>query len=357
MSILQKIQSYFKSKTIETPSILANTTPEIVQNNELTALPEPQIWLDNQPSQEELPQWLSNQDSLRDEGVLFGLSDAKAEEKTAIIKYYFAQQTAGVEQEIEQQNEHIGELNQWIAQKEDLLEQLDQKIQNLKNQEFTEDHHLFRTIVGLVVSVGMSVGNFFLIDQTLATTYTQSTWVAMGVFLAGMFNLFGRTSFLHENHDMQHQALWKRLLEEFGMPLAASFFVFVHALATKPTLQAYSLWAFCFFLFLFSGKLLLGNLTMFQRDLNVFNRQRTLENDKIYKVKEWENDIATCKTELANFRTSKHEILPILTELSTKLIRKNAQRDALVKLFESEFYLARNLKNQLSSKQIKSILG
>ena len=353
MPILQNIKHYFKPET--TPAAVVKN-PALVLSDQPIATAEPQL-AQTVLQNIELPQWLSNQDFLRDEGVLFGLSDAKVEDKTSIIRHYFTQQTAGIEQEIEQQNEQIGELNQWIAQKEDLIAQLDQKMQTLINQEFTESHFLFRTSVGLLISIGMSVGNFFLIDQAITPNYGQNRWIALGVFLAGMFNLFGRTSLLHENQDAQQQALWKRLLKEFAMPLAASFFVFVQTLATKSTLEAYSIWAFCFFLFLFAGKLLLGNLTMLQRDLTIFYKQKTLKNDKIHKVNEWKNEIVNLKIEVANLRVQKQDILPILTALNTDLIQKNAQRDALIKLFESEFYLARNLKNQLSSRQIKSILG
>ncbi len=360
MNIFQEIKSFFSSKPSEqnpdAQIFVPTQSIEIVQSQQEVFEPLVQN-LTVATVAESLPEWLKNEDFLRDEGTLFGLSEAKSEEKTAIIKHYFAQQTAGIEQEIEQYNEQIGELNQWIVQKEETVSQLENKVQILKNQEFTDEHHLFRTIAGLLISIGMGIGNFFLIDESLASAYTQSTWVAMGVFLAGMFNLFGRTSFLHENQDTGQQALWKRILEEFGMPLAASFFVFVHVAATKPSLIAFSLWAFTFFLFLFVGKLLLGNLTMLQRDLTIFGKQRTLASDKVHKVQEWESEMDKLKAQVADFRSQKHEILPLLTSLSTSLARKNAQRDVMIKLFESEFNLARNLKNHLTSQQVKKIMG
>jgi TolA-binding protein len=304
--------------------------------------------------QNQQPDWLINEDILRDEGVIFGLSGSNPEEKVSIIRHYFTQETAETDKAIAQQQEEIGELNYWINEKESLVKEIELKIQTLKNQEFTEHHHLLRTIIGLLLATGIAVGNYFLIKESLQGQFQESTFIALGVFLAGMFNLFGRISFLH---DEEKTSTWKRLLEEVGMPLAAAFFVFAQIYTSKPPLQAWALLAFIFFLFMFSGKLLLGNLTVFKDDFSVFQKRNQLYKDKIKKVEEWETQIENLKGEIEKFRIKKQDILPKLTKLSTQNMKLKAQRDMLIKVFESEYHLALNYKNRLNNNQMKTILG
>ncbi|HEY0108803.1 MAG TPA: hypothetical protein VGB67_04190, partial [Fibrella sp.] len=58
-----------------------------------------------------LPVWLTDEQVLRDEAVLFGLSEARPDEKIAAIRLAFAALTAPLEKQIEQQHEAIGNLN------------------------------------------------------------------------------------------------------------------------------------------------------------------------------------------------------------------------------------------------------
>ena len=56
--------------------------------------PETKSWILSPPSPPmEWPSWLEDETLLRDEGVIFGLSESKSEEKVAIIRNYFIHQT------------------------------------------------------------------------------------------------------------------------------------------------------------------------------------------------------------------------------------------------------------------------
>ncbi|MFN8354720.1 MAG: hypothetical protein U0Y10_09750 [Spirosomataceae bacterium] len=354
MAFTDKLFSPFRKSNPPENQVTTTEATPVIQPESISL---PALQLPSLDTSNALPDWLENEDLLRDEGVIFGLSESDAEEKTAIIRSFFAQQAAGIEQLMEQLNEKIGELNLWINQKEDLILQKETQIQQLKNQQFADFHHLPRTLAGFLLALGMCVGNYFLIEESLQGAFQNSRLVALGVFLAGMFNLFGKISFLHEDDPSKPVSAWKKLLEEIGMPLAAATLVFVMVLVKMPPVQAVALWVFVFFLFMFSGKLLLGNLTLLQRDLDVYSRHRQLRQDKIHKVQEWEDEIASHKKEIEQHRQEKQQILPQLTQLSTELNRIQARRDMLVKLFESEFYLARNLKKNLSAKQLSQIKG
>ncbi|MEZ0483804.1 hypothetical protein [Fibrella aquatica] len=58
-----------------------------------------------------LPSWLTDEQVLRDEAVLFGLSEARPDEKIASIRLAFTALTAPLEKQIEQHHEAIGNLN------------------------------------------------------------------------------------------------------------------------------------------------------------------------------------------------------------------------------------------------------
>ncbi len=311
-----------------------------------------QIYEVPESSVQPLPHWLENEDALRDEGVIFGLSESKAEEKIAIIRSVFEYQTADLEKEIEEKNEKIGELNLFIEQKEVRINELTDKTRLLEEKE-TVSHQLPRTLAGLLLSLAMCVGNYFLISETLKNSYQQNyQFIGIGVFLAGMFNLFGSISFFHEKDTSISR---RKILEEIGMPLAASFFVFIHALETQSVWRSLALLFFVFFLFLFAGKLLLSNMTVTKDDLSKWLKNVRLNNDKVNKSADWEDEIQKLKSEIDELRVKKWEIIPILNKRQAELNQTNGRRDALIKIFESEFNLARSYRDKLTAKQIRAI--
>lgn len=298
-----------------------------------------------------IPYWLEDEDTLRDEGVLFGLSESDPHEKTDIIQKYFSNLVAGHIASIEQHNERIQELNLFIGQKTNRIEELKDKLKNpATNAE--REHHLPRTLIGITLCIAMCIGNFFLIRESLKPAFADNSWIALGVFLAGMFSLFGKISLFH---DTESRVTWKSLLEEIGLPFAAALFVFANVITYQTWFQAFALFVFVFFLFMFAGKLLLSNITVLRNDmqawLNVRKDSRT-SSDNNYN---WETECQTLQEEIDQLRVKKWQILREQSTAETERDRLYAKRDMLVKLFESEFYLARRMKNELTTRQLNLI--
>jgi hypothetical protein len=205
----------------------------------------------------------------------------------------------------------------------------------------------------------MCIGNYYLIDESILTNFPKNHYViALGIFLAGMFNLFNSKSLFH---DKESSISWRQLLEEVGMPLSASVFVFVQSLTgdasqNQVLLRSFALFFFVFFLFLFAGKLLLSNLTVLKTDSAIWFDNLRLQKDKINKTQEWENEITKLKIEIDEQRVEKWKIVDILKSPEAELKRLNERREMLVKLFESEFNLARSYRGKLTGKQIEDIL-
>ncbi|GAA4457992.1 hypothetical protein GCM10023189_29560 [Nibrella saemangeumensis] len=358
MALFDKLLAPFRKKEpnadLTLTPFLPEPAPASLSPAPAASMPPPQASFPAIPTpvDQDIPAWMEDEDLLRDEGVIFGLSDAKPEEKIAAIRTYFVHRCADLERDIERYNEKIGELNLFIEQKENRIGELDHRQHELANRP-PGDHHLPRTIIGLTLSTAMCVGNYFLIEETLRPAFEQSRLISVGIFLAGMFNLFSRTSFFHENGS---PATRRRLLEEIGLPLAAALFVFAQAVQRQPFLQAMALLVFVFFLFLLSGKLLLGTLTVLRNDLRIYFGNKQLKNEQKTRSAQWEAEIDTLRKEIDELRVQKWQIIPDLNRAEAEFSRMNARRDMLIKLFESEYNLARTLKTQLTERQRQAIL-
>jgi len=298
-----------------------------------------------------IPYWLQDEDTLRDEGVLFGLSESDSSEKTDIIHKYFSTLAAGYIGRIEQHNEHIQELNLFIGQKSNRIEELQEKLKNPAIPA-SNGHHLPRTLIGITLCVAMCLGNFFLIKESLKPAFADNSWISLGVFLAGMFSLFGRISLFH---DSESRVNWKTLLEEIGLPFAAALFVFANVISYQSWWQAFALFVFVFFLFLFAGKLLLSNITVLRNDLQSWLTTRNDRRESLDNTYNRETECVTLQEELDELRVKKWQILREQNTDETERDRLYAKRDMLIKLFESEFYLARRMKNELTGKQLNLI--
>ncbi len=355
MSFFDRVKNLFNSKpkpSSPDEEAIALNAPQVPISQEVAIVPASEVQQFS-PEMDIIPFWLENEDALRDEGVIFGLSEAKAEEKIGAIRNYFAHQTAETEKTVEYHSEKIGEINLLIEQKETRINELTEKARVLENRERT-DHQLPRTVIGIVLSLAMCVGNYYLIDESILTNFPENHYViALGIFLAGMFNLFNPKSLFHEKDS---SVSWRQLLEEVGMPLAASVFVFVQSLDNQSLLRSFALFFFVFFLFLFAGKLLLGNLTVLKTDSGIWFDNLRLQKDKINKAQEWEDEITKLKLEIDEQRVEKWKIVDALKLPEAELKRLNERREMLVKLFESEFNLARSYREKLTGKQIQDIL-
>ena len=352
MMLIERLRSLFSDNTVSLAPVRTATVPasaaafmkadSVTASDPLSAFNHP----------EPLPNWLIDDEVLRDEGVLFGLSEARPDGKVAQIRAAFTQQVAPLNGLIEQYTEKIAELNLFIEQRENHLTALREQLTELHNSQ-PAPTNLIRTVVSLCLSVLMCIGNFYLIDVTLQSSF-PNRWIAVGVFLAGMFNLFGRTSFFYETGT---RLSGRRVVEEVGLPLAASIFVLVQSLQTQTIGAAIGLFVFVFFIFLLAGKLLLSLLTALQNELDIILRNQRLMVSKKQFLPIWEREIDRLEQEIDGMRTQKWPVITSLNQAEAEINQLNAQRERLVNLFLSEFELARGLRERLTEQQLKSMMN
>lgn len=125
-----------------------------------------------------LPNWIADEQLLRDEAVLFGLSEARPDDKIAVIRLAFATLTAPLEKQIEQHHEAIGTLNGLL---ESTRNELILSVQTGSETELaTAPFTLF--LAGTTLSLGLGMGLYAGILALLATPVLA---LLMAGFLAG----------------------------------------------------------------------------------------------------------------------------------------------------------------------------
>ena len=159
-----------------------------------------------------LPLWLTDEQILRDEAVLFGLSESPPDEKIAAIRSAFAALTAPLEKQIEQHHEAIGNLNL-------LLEITDNQLTNLKSDapsgtlpNWPIGQFLLSLLASLLLCAGTYLGTLWLVDVPLALLMAGLAGAGAGVgfllmSLAGYKSALARNAFRKQQYDETHRQL------------------------------------------------------------------------------------------------------------------------------------------------------
>lgn len=155
--------------------------------------------MSNTPINTALPDWITNESLLRDEAVLFGLSDVRPDEKLAAIRLAFAAQTAALEKQLEQGHEAVGDLNESLEKTTHELAQLNQQADTLPRPP------IGLSLLGIGLSVGGSLGLALLLQRQLPDL------ILLTMILAGVLAVSGCAGTLllvithHRAQLTQHQ--------------------------------------------------------------------------------------------------------------------------------------------------------
>lgn len=288
--------------------------------------------------------WIENEDVLRDEAVLFGLSDGDIMQRVAVIDAYFQQHIVLATQQQQYLEEKKTRLELALHQQQNLLAQATTSRQQLATQTPAAPSHKLRLAVGTVAYLLSAVLGFTWVYEWLSPYWTHAIWVTAGVYAFGMFSLWSNTAMLYSEQSEQPTG-WQKWAEEVGIPLVAAFFVVVWGLADRPALHSIAVLLATFFLFAYAGKGLLGNLARWAsvlREENAANRNDQWRNTQLARL---ETEITTYSTQVADLQNQLEEIY---TQLAAFISPQSwqAKRELAVRLFESEAQLARATKRE-----------
>lgn len=312
------------------------------------------------PSLTPLPAWIDDEETLRDEGVVFGLSgeDDAVQRKADAIRQAFALRSAEVQRRRNALTEALADAT---AKKDAVEEEIEQHRAHMSSPDEpgitggdapdVAPHYFLRYLVGLALAFGLCALNYVLIYELVAPAFEQPWYVAAGVLMAGMFALFQPSSLLYNNDDDQgllHDApaeLWKQRVSEFGVPLAAALFAVVWRLQELAWYESSIAFLFVFMLFLFGGKLFLSMIPQLSIVTRNVLRDRRIRSERASRTASIEKlrreTIPERNADITRLRDALHA-LPSEAELDAQLKRT-------ISVFMSEVELARNTRDRYSS--------
>ncbi|MBO0933168.1 hypothetical protein [Fibrella aquatilis] len=221
------------------------------------------------PATAPLPDWLADEASLADEAVLFGLSEARPDERLAQIRLAFLERTVLVEKQIEQAQEHVSDLNA-------VIDAAQTDLNALQTLQLTGQKRLF-SLAGqrLLIRFGLSLVGcaavIFSTNQLLPTPFAS-------VLLGGLVGLGG------------------------------------------------------------IGAALIRYAADGRARLNQQQADRLIQEQRLAKT----------ESKLVDYQQTKQQLIADLYQYEAIRDAQHAHRDRLIRLFESEFDLARSLRYSLN---------
>lgn len=292
--------------------------------------------------------WIDDDDVLRDEGILFGLSGLdKTDGKQESIRFYFAEKIAACKRErpaLEAESEAAEQRRTTLAAEIDEMEErLARYAADAETRagEVGTSRDLLRYVVGIVLAIAAFALNVVVISEIM-NGFAAGVWATLGVMTVGMFILAAPVAAIFRSEAAQHETpeapeTWKVWLAEVVPPLAAAMFAVVWSTNKQQTVVR-STFTFVFIaaLFFFGGKLL---LSLLPKIAEVWKARR--------QRREADERVAVLKIEIAQAVQRREELrgqvealrrrargLPSEDELNELCQRK-------IRLFMSEYEMAR----------------
>lgn len=300
-----------------------------------------------------LPTWLKDDNDIRDEGVIFGLTGAKAEEKVDLIKSIYKRLASDADKRVVHLSEQIGVLNLQIEQIEQNKEEEFKKKEFHLNYSY-QPHQMPRLSIAILFTIVALAGAFFLVDFGIKQKITEPRWlIAIGIYFAGLFSVYQRSEVLE---SQPKHTFWK-IIEWYFVPFAAASFVFICALESLGWALSIALFLFIIGAFLVLGRLFFSHINQWTNERRLWkeNRENSLFLKK--KLEPLQEKITEYNNQINEIRAEKWNIVPRLTEAENTLSNLNSQRDEKIQIFMSEYELAKTVRHKFSSKDIKNIIS
>lgn len=281
--------------------------------------------------------WIANEGLLRDEGTLFGIAAADVSDKLKAIEEYYKIKCAS-------DTEKLRNLEDALQLHQTSLAELGESrpaftlTEALRKEVFPQ---MFPVFFQLLLYSSVCWFNYFLVDYWLSPV-ALDWYIKVGLYAFGISALFiGRSVLYHHSadevagfDDQKKRESWKVVLEEFGIPLVTAAAIVAFAWEYHPSLHSICAFLLLLFLFLFAGKAAIGFVYRAGRYLSLLfgylsKLWRFAKNKRQHLRKRKESLKASTEIKLK------------LSEVEAQIRRFNAEREYSIRLFLSEYQLAR----------------
>lgn len=316
------------------------------------------------PPEEQIPgvqinfgfEWLANEDLLRDEGILYGLSGNDAQEKLTTIEYYYQEQAAVLVAKAEQISALANEQAKEIESLREKVNKAKGELEEWEKEKRFQPHHFWRTVASTIAYSIMVFFCFWLIFSWLGPQLEYPILITLGIYAFGSLSLFTKSSLLYQAGAYfqleEQRERWKTILEEFIIPLVATIFILAWGYREIPIIQILALGLLLYTLFLFSGKGLLSTFVLLYREVGIVREnlhQKRFQQKRAKQKKEeiagWEAAISRLESTVGELQAQKDTNLLHAKKLAEEAKTRKAY-------FLSEFALARATRNALSNEQL-----
>lgn len=298
-------------------------------------------------------EWIIDEDLLRDEAILFGLSGSEYEDKLNTIQQFYQHKIAVIETDQKALEKEKEEKRLAIESNEKHIISLKEKVELWSTNPDIDDHTFYRSLARLTLYSLILIFTYFLIIEWMGNRWENSILVSLGVFLFGSLSLFSEYSILYSPSTAKtEREKWKIILEEYGIPFVTSLFIIFWGDKQASIPETLFLALLIFSLFLFAGKGWLGSIERLRADYLVL--KKNLNTNRFVKGK-----ILDAKTEIRKreefIEEGRRQIGFISDSLNARAQTIQSLRSEIeVKknYFLSEFHLANATSENVSSEQL-----
>lgn len=301
-------------------------------------------------------EWILDEDLLRDEGVMYGLTDGDAKEKLRTIEAFYHQKSKALNLQAEYLAGQIHKAEDELLLATDKINQEQKLLQAIEEERDGRKTGFLRQSISLLCYVAAVLLTFWLMYSWLQPRLEYPVLIAVGVYLFGSLNLFTPGSFLFATEETHQKAYprerWKLLLEELVVPLIATLFVVIWGYNGQGALLAIALGLLLYTLFLFAGKGLLTTIDKWvaakqQRQHKIADRRMRKKRiaDRKKEIQKLKEEQAESREQIIRLQEQRNQLLVEAQEFRETAETRKAY-------FMSEFALARSARNQLSGEQL-----
>lgn len=299
--------------------------------------------------------WILDEDLLRDEGIIYGLTDSDVNPKKEVIQYYFDIKIATEKAKAEALINQIEDMATSVVDLNQIIDKLQQQQEVLFTQAHFSSHLFFQSMLKTLAYCFAVSLTFLAVLEWTGPLWEFPVLVTAGVYIFGGLSMFHHQSILFQKNEEQTPALrepWKIVVEEFIVPFAATFFIMTWRAKPAAIEQIISFALLLYLLFLFSGKGFISSLTglkMGYHDLYNDILKNRYRRKKIEDIKE---QIDIKKTAIADLLNKKEQLAEQYRDSLRAIKQLDASAKTKIAYLLSEYELAKSARSFIANEQL-----
>ena len=304
--------------------------------------------------------WIENDDLLRDEGVIFGLSNSETDYKAEAIREYYKLKAEGVSAYIRNLVERAKHLRNDLEEKEGKLISHFAQIDQLTLPPERKTIYFLATFLRFTFYLVTIALNYWLVYDYLSHSEVIQfpIIITTGLYLLGALLLFNRKSFLFidkkEQEEMPRNAtkvFWVELL----VPVITTLFILFLGFVENP-LRLTIAYAFILpVLFYAAGKGFISLLPKLIEDWNYMqNSKKVKQVDKRRKA-QYEKEIPEIEESIRALKDSIEKLNEEKYQKQHEINGIESACDAKIALFMSEYKLTRAASQRIPLDELNNL--